>query len=76
MLGARKTKGFQAITEHMLLQNCGEHRLTLDKNIKLLSGHYYRLYFRKAVGLDSGDIDCSSMDLLGYEELPAVTEAV
>ena len=53
-----------------------EHRLILDKNSKLLSGHYYRLYFRKAVGLDSGDIDYSSMDLLGYEELPAVTENV
>ena len=50
-----------------------EHRLTLDKNIKLLSGHYYRLYFRKAVGLASGDIDYSSMDLLGYEELPVNT---
>ncbi len=53
-----------------------EHRLILDKNSKLLSGHYYRLYFRKAVGLDSGDLDYSSMDLLGYEELPAVTENV
>ncbi len=50
-----------------------EHRLTLDKNIKLLSRHYYRLYFRKAVGLASGDIDYSSMDLLGYEELPVNT---
>ena len=50
-----------------------EHRLTLDKNIKLLSGNYYRLYFRKAVGLASGDIDYSSMDLLGYEELPVNT---
>lgn len=53
-----------------------EYRLTLDKDIKLLSGHHYRLYFRKVVGLDSGDIDHSSMDLLGYEELPAVTENV
>lgn len=54
-------------------ENNREHRLTLDKNIKLLSGHYYRLYFRKAVGLASGDIDYSSMDLLGYEELPVNT---
>ena len=53
-----------------------EHRLILDKNIKLFSRHYYRLYFRKAVGLDSSDIDYSSMNLLGYEELPAVTENV
>ena len=54
-------------------ENQREYTLTLDKDIKLLSGHHYRLYFRKAVGLDSGDIDYSSMDLLGYEELPAVT---
>lgn len=47
-----------------------EYRLTLDKDIKLFSGHCYRLYFRNAVKLDSGDIDYSSMDLLGYEELP------
>lgn len=53
-----------------------EYKLTLDKDIKLFPGHYYRLYFRKTVGLDSGDIDYSSMDLLGYEELPAVTENV
>ena len=53
-----------------------EYRLTLDKDSGLLPGHHYRFYFRKAVGLDSGDIDCSSMALLGYEELPADTEAV
>lgn len=47
-----------------------EYRLTLDKDIRLLSGHHYRLYFRKAVGLDSGDISYASTDLLGYEELP------
>ena len=54
-------------------ENQREYTLTLDKSIKLLSGHYYRLYFRKAVGLASGDIDYSSMDLLGYEELPVNT---
>ena len=47
-----------------------EYRLTLDKDIRLLSGYHYRLYFRKAVGLDSGDISYASTDLLGYEELP------
>ena len=47
-----------------------EYRLTLDKDIKLVSGHHYRLYFRKTVDLDSGDIDYSSMDLFEYEELP------
>ena len=50
-----------------------EYRLSLDKNINLLSGHHYRLYFRQSDGLDSGDNNYSSTDLLGYEELPAVT---
>lgn len=47
-----------------------EYRLTLDKNSGLLPGHRYRLYFRQSDGLDSGYISYSSMDLLGYEELP------
>ena len=47
-----------------------QYRLTLDKDIRLLSGHNYRLYFRKAVELDSGDISYASTDLLRYEELP------
>ena len=51
-----------------------EYRLSLDKNINLLSGHRYRLYFRQSDGLDSGDNNYSSTDLLGYEELPVVIE--
>lgn len=47
-----------------------EYRLTLDKDSGLLPGHCYRLYFRESDGLDSGYISDSSMDLLGYEELP------
>lgn len=47
-----------------------EYRLTLDKNSGLFPGHRYRLYFRQSDGLDSGYISYSSMDLLGYEELP------
>ncbi len=46
-----------------------EHRLILDKDIKLFSGHHYRLYFRQPAGLDSGYNRYSSMDILGYEEL-------
>lgn len=53
-----------------------EYRLTLDRDIKLFPGHHYRFYFRKPVGLDSDCSNCASTDLLGYEELPAVTEAV
>ena len=51
-----------------------EYRLSLDKNINLLSGHHCRLYFRQSDGLDSGDNNYSSTDLLGYEELPVVIE--
>lgn len=51
-----------------------EYRLSLDKNINLLSGHHYRLYFRQSDGLDSGDNNYSSTDLFGYEELPVVIE--
>ena len=46
-----------------------EYRLSLDKNINLLSGHHYRLYFRQSDGLDSGYENYSSTDLLEYEEL-------
>lgn len=51
-----------------------EYRLSLDKNLNLLSGHHYRLYFRQSDGLDSDDNNYSSTDLLGYEELPVVIE--
>ena len=54
----------------LVAENQREYTLTLDKSIKLLSGHHYQLYFRKPVGLDSGYVDYSSVDLLGYEELP------
>jgi len=47
-----------------------EYRLTSDKDSGLLPGRRYRLYFRESDGLDSGYISDSSMDLLGYEEIP------
>ena len=53
-----------------------EYRFTLDKDSGLLPGHRYRLYFRRSDGLDSGYMNYSTTDLLGYEELPAVTEDV
>ncbi len=51
-------------------ENQREYRLTLNKDSGLLPGRRYRLYFRESDGLDSGYISDSSMDLLGYEELP------
>lgn len=65
------TLPFKTASQIILVdENQREYTLTLDKSIKLLSGHHYQLYFRKPVGLDSGYVDYSSVDLPGYEELP------
>lgn len=57
-------------------ENQQEYKISLDKDIQLLSGHRYRLYFRQADTLDSGCTEYSSADLLGYEDLPLVTENI
>lgn len=44
-----------------------EYHFTFDKNIRILSGHYYRLYFRNVANL-SGE-EKVTPDLLAYEEL-------
>lgn len=41
-----------------------EYRFTLDKGVKLLQGHYYRLYFKI-----TKESDISFADFLGFEEL-------
>lgn len=52
-----------------------EYRFTLDKGVKLLQGHYYRLYFRtdisdgKTVPVSAAD---TLQDFLGFEELTSV----
>ena len=51
-----------------------EYRLTLDKNSGLLPGHHYRFYFRQSAIPDSSYKNYSSVDLLGYEELPVITK--
>lgn len=50
-----------------------EYRLTLDKDVKLLQGHYYRLYFRTDEPDDIRD-DISNQDFLGFEELTSVAQ--
>ena len=47
-----------------------EYHFTFDKNIRLLSGHYYRLYFRNVANL-SGE-EKVTPDLLAYEELSSL----
>lgn len=57
-------------------ENQREYILAPDKDIKLLSGHRYQLYFRQSAISDSGYENYSSADFLGYEELPMVTENI
>ena len=45
-----------------------EYAFSLEKNIKLLEGHRYRLYFRKPQQGTGQSMPCAG-DILGYEEL-------
>lgn len=45
-----------------------EYHFIIEKSIKLLEGHHYRLYFRKNSSSTEA-IDSSSPDLLGFEEI-------
>lgn len=47
-----------------------EYRFTLDKHSKLLTGHHYRLYFRRQAGLQMENNP--RPELLGYEELSSI----
>ena len=51
-----------------------EYHFTFDKNIRLLSGHYYRLYFRNVANL-SGE-EKVTPDLLAYEELSSLNKNI
>lgn len=51
-----------------------EYVLSLEKNIKVYPGHYYQLYFHQPAIPNPDHLKFSSANLLGYEELPAVTE--
>lgn len=48
--------------------NGKEYAFSLEKNIKLLEGHRYRLYFRKPQQGTGQSMPCAG-DILGYEEL-------
>jgi len=47
-----------------------EYRFSLDKSVKLLQGHYYRLYFRKTIHPEN--TSNSYQDFLGFEELATI----
>ncbi|WP_122644071.1 hypothetical protein [Luxibacter massiliensis] len=47
-----------------------EYEFALDKHLKLLTGHHYRLYFKPQLS-GTADSVYSSHYFLGFEELPA-----
>lgn len=51
-----------------------EHRFTLDKHSKLLTGHHYRLYFRNQSGMQLENNP--RPELLGYEELSSLDKTL
>lgn len=56
-------------TQQILLTDCcnQEYRFNLDKSVKLLQGHHYRLYFRKTYHPEESME--SYQNFLGFEEL-------
>ncbi|MBO1720718.1 hypothetical protein [Extibacter sp. GGCC_0201] len=61
---------------HILLRTVDgtEYHFTLDKGVKLLQGHYYRLYFRtdRVGDARSADVPNALQEFLGFEELTSV----
>jgi len=59
-------------TQQILLTDCcnQEYQFTLDKSVKLLQGHHYRLYFRKSNHTENTSE--SYQDFLGFEELTTI----
>ena len=51
-----------------------EHQFTLDKGVKLLKGHYYRLYFRTGQDKEGQPFHTSNTlpGFLGFEELSSL----
>ena len=53
---------------HLIGTDDREYQFTTDKSVKLLQGHYYRMYFRKSPYNEEESMGISD-NLLGFEEL-------
>ena len=53
---------------HLIRSDDREYQFTADKSVKLLQGHYYRLYFRTFPSTDEQIIGHTG-SLLGFEEI-------
>lgn len=64
----------------LLTEDSREYRFTLDKSVKILRGHHYRLYFRipeapaKAAVPETAGL-LQSFHFLGFEEMPSSNKA-
>lgn len=53
---------------HLIGNDDREYQFTTDKSVKLLQGHYYRLYLRKSPNMAEQIYELPS-NILGFEEL-------
>ncbi|CUX25528.1 hypothetical protein [Clostridium sp. C105KSO13] len=72
----REPSMFKKNQQILLLTEDGqEFRFSLDKSVKILQGHHYRLYFQsdKSNGKDQAEnLSNALQDFLGFEELTSV----
>ena len=68
----KREPAFFKNTQQILFTDCRrqEYRFPLDKSVRLLQGHHYRLYFR--ISPHSSDSMQSYQDFLGFEELASL----
>lgn len=73
----REPAMFKKTVQVLLLTEDGrEYRFTLDKNVKILQGHHYRLYFRIPDSKENlTDISNAFHAFLGAEEITSVASA-
>lgn len=57
---------------HLIGADDREYQFTTDKSVKLLQGHYYRMYFRKSPYNEEQSMGIND-NLLGFEELSLVS---
>lgn len=69
----KREPAFFKNTQQILFTDCShqEYRFSLDKNVKLLQGHHYRLYFRNSP--HNNDAVQAYQDFLGFEELTFIS---
>lgn len=69
----REVSAFKKTQQICLLGNDDrEYQFTTDKSVKLLQGHYYRMYFRKSPYNEEQSMGIND-NLLAFEELSSVS---